>query len=108
MIVLNALIVAGSFAAANPIMVDSTRYPGARDSVAVQATDTIRRRGHAVEYSDWYAKRLTIHRIGSYTMLPLFGAEYILGNQLLHSRDEQSGVKATHVAVATGIGALFT
>jgi hypothetical protein len=74
---------------------------------AVQPTDTQPRRRRAVEYSDWYSRRLTIHRIGSYTMLPLFGAEYILGNQLIHG-NEESGMKPAHVAVATGIGALFT
>ena len=67
--------------------------------------DTIPRRRHAIEYSDWYEKRLTIHRIGSYTMLPLFGAEYVLGNQLMHGDESY---KSGHVVVATGIGALFT
>ena len=74
----------------------------------VQPADTLpRRRQHAVEYSDWYARRLTVHRIGSYTMLPLFAAEYVLGNQLIHG-DESSAMKGGHVVVATGIGALFT
>lgn len=72
-----------------------------------QPADTQPRRRHAVEYSDWYARRLEIHRIGSYTMLPLFGAEYVLGNQLIHG-NSGSGIKPAHVAVATGIGALFT
>ncbi|HEY9226212.1 MAG TPA: hypothetical protein VIP11_06175 [Gemmatimonadaceae bacterium] len=60
-----------------------------------------------MSYSDWYYRRLTIHRIGSYTMLPLFGAEWVLGNQLIQG-NEDGGVKPAHVAVATGIGALFT
>jgi len=76
-------------------------------SNAAQLSDTQPRRRHAVEYSDWYARRLTLHRIGSYTMLPLFAAEYVLGNQLIHG-NEGSGMKGAHVAVATGIGALFT
>ena len=74
---------------------------------AAQLSDTQPRRRRAVEYSDWYSRRLTIHRVGSYTMLPLFAAEYILGNQLMHG-NEGSGMKPAHVAVATGIGALFT
>jgi hypothetical protein len=72
-----------------------------------QPADTQPRRRHAIEYSDWYSRRLTIHRVGSYTMLPLFGAEYVLGNQLIHG-NQGSGMKGAHVAVATGIGALFT
>lgn len=101
-------------AASRPAAADTSRCPGPIDSSAVwsarcaeQAPDTQPRRRHAVEYSDWYARRLTIHRIGSYTMLPLFGAEYVLGNQLIHG-NTSSGMKPAHVAVATGIGALFT
>jgi hypothetical protein len=30
----------------------------------------------AIEYSDWYGRRLAIHRAASYTMLPLFAAPY--------------------------------
>jgi hypothetical protein len=74
---------------------------------AAQGADTQPRRRRAVEYSEWYSRRLTIHRIGSYTMLPLFASEYVLGNQLLHG-NQGSGMKPAHVAVATGIGALFT
>jgi hypothetical protein len=73
----------------------------------VEVPDSQPQRRHAVEYSDWYARRLEIHKIGSYTMLPLFGAEYVIGDRLLN-RGEESGLKSLHVAVATGIGALFT
>jgi hypothetical protein len=76
-------------------------------TLPVSPVDTQPRRRHAIEYSEWYSRRLTIHRLGSYTMLPLFAGEYVLGNQLLHG-NEGSGMKAAHVAVATGIGALFT
>ena len=71
--------------------------------------DSVRRRPRpkAVEYSDWYARRLTIHKYGSYLMLPLFGAEYYLGEKLIKG-DASDAEKSMHVAVATGIGALFT
>jgi hypothetical protein len=72
------------------------------------APDTTRRRPRAVEYSDWYARRLTVHRIGSYAMLPLFAAEYALGDRLLDGGDVSSWVKPTHVGVAVATGALFT
>lgn len=62
----------------------------------------------AIDYSDAYYTRLTIHRIGSYTMLPLFGAEYLLGQKLLSGAGEDSWVKGTHVGVAMGLGGLFT
>ncbi len=97
-----------------PAVPDTLRCSPSTDSAlvwnpvcAAQASDTQPRRRHAVEYSEWYARRLTVHRIGSYTMLPLFGAEYVLGNQLIHG-NSGSGIKPAHVAVATGIGALFT
>jgi hypothetical protein len=68
--------------------------------------DTVRR--HAIVYSDWYARRLEVHRIGSYTMLPLFGAEYILGQKLINGADRHSSVGSAHTLVASGIGVLFT
>jgi hypothetical protein len=51
------------------------------------------RRPHAITYSDWYGRRLTIHRLGSYTMFPLFGAEYWLGNKLLNDQQLASWVR---------------
>jgi len=72
-----------------------------------QPVDTQPQRRHAIEYSDWYSRRLTIHRIGSYTMLPLFGAEYLLGNRLLNGSADEGWIKPTHVGVALGIGGLF-
>ncbi|MEO7043301.1 MAG: hypothetical protein ABI035_13650 [Gemmatimonadaceae bacterium] len=72
--------------------------------------DTTTRRPRAIEYSDAYYTRLRIHMVASYVELPLFGAEYILGDRLL--RDERtgfppSGLKAAHAGVAGGLGVLF-
>ncbi len=61
----------------------------------------------SIEHSDAYYTRLTIHRIGSYAMLPLFAAEYYLGDKLINGENVGSGVKGTHVAVATALGGLF-
>jgi hypothetical protein len=112
MILLYAVLAAATLAS-HPAGSDTSRV-GSNDSIpmwnigsAEQLSDTQPRRRRAVEYSDWYARRLTIHRVGSYTMLPLFAAEYVLGNQLIHG-NEGSGMKGAHVAVATGIAALFT
>lgn len=67
-------------------------------------------RPRAVEYSEGYGRRLAIHRIASYTELPLFATEYWLGEKL--RRDERngldaSGVRTAHGAVAAGLGVLF-
>ena len=72
-------------------------------------TDTVsmRPRPVATVYSDAYATRLTIHRIGSYTMLPMFAAEYVLGQQLL-TGGYANWVKPAHSVVAGGLGILFT
>jgi hypothetical protein len=68
-------------------------------------TDTTHRR-HAVEYSDWYYKRLTIHKVASYTTIPLFAAEYVLGDKL-YSGTGTNSTRSAHKAVGAGIGVLF-
>lgn len=67
--------------------------------------DTTRPRRVAVEYSDAYATRLTIHRVASYAMLPLFGAEYILGQKLLDN--STSSTRNQHSLVAGAVATLF-
>jgi hypothetical protein len=62
-------------------------------------------RRHAVEYSEWYYKRLTIHKVASYNH-PLFVAEYVLGDKPYNGTRESS-TRSTHQAVAGGIGVLF-
>lgn len=76
--------------------------------VAAAVDTPVVRRPRAVEYSDDYYTRLTIHRIGSYTMLPLFVAEYSLGQNLIQDASPSSWIKPAHVGVASGIGILFT
>jgi hypothetical protein len=68
--------------------------------------DSMRPRPRATEYSDAYATRLAIHRVGSYVMLPVFAAEYVLGNRLMNG-GAADWVKPTHGLVAGGIGLLF-
>lgn len=60
----------------------------------------------AFEYSDAYRMRAKIHRIASFATLPLFATEGILGQSLYNN--PSSGKKDAHLAVATGIGALFS
>lgn len=78
------------------------------------AGDTVSRkrpRPRAIEYSDAYYTRLQIHHIASYTELPLFAAEYVLGQRLIN--EERTGfpsqsLKTAHTTVALGLAALFT
>lgn len=84
------------------------------DTVATADT-TPRRRSVAI--SEWYSRRLTIHRYGSYVMLPLFAAEAVLGTRLLKQKDGvydgtrrvpiDANLRDTHRAVAYGLGGLF-
>jgi hypothetical protein len=74
---------------------------------AVNATADTQQVQHAIEHSDAYYTRLTIHRIGSYAMLPLFAGEFYLGQKLINGGDYASWIKPTHSVVAGTIGGLF-
>ena len=89
-----------------PALLD-TAFVGARPAAAPLDTPVVRRR-RAIEYSDQYYTRLTIHRYGSYAMLPLFAGEYVLGQNLINDGSPPSWMKPAHGVVALGIGALFT
>jgi hypothetical protein len=92
---------------------DSTAVLDSRRLIPiVPLDDTVRRRPRAVEVSDAYELRLRIHRYASYTMIPLFVAQSVAGNQLYQA--DQSGAprpgwaETAHSAGAAGLGALFT
>jgi hypothetical protein len=62
----------------------------------------------SVEYSDWYERRLTIHRWASYTTLPLFAFQYVAGRELYdESTDAPAWARKGHGIAATGVAALF-
>ena len=69
--------------------------------------DSASQRPRAIEHSDWYYKRLAIHKAASFATAPLFVAEYIVGDKLFDDDDASSNLKSTHQALATGIGVLF-
>jgi len=78
-------------------------------SLSLMPADTpVTRRRHAIQYSDWYNRRLVIHRIGSYTMLPLLAAEWSIGQNLLQDQEPPGWMRGTHQAVAGAIGVVFT
>jgi hypothetical protein len=108
---LSLLLAAAAFAA------DTTR-PGA-DSVAIPSGPVRRAifapadsaqptRRRAVDLSDAYYTRLKIHQYASYAELPVFAAEYWLGQKLMATGAPVADwVKPAHVGVATGLGGLF-
>lgn len=60
------------------------------------------------EYSAAYYRRLDIHRVGSYAMLPLFAFQYVAGSQLYDkSIDAPGWARTGHRVAATGVAALF-
>ena len=88
-------------------------------AVGIQQTPADPGRLKAIEYSDAYAVRLKIHEIASYAELPLFAAEYLLGEKLLRDQrndvnqggedgGSRSSARGAHSAVAAGLGVLFT
>lgn len=65
-------------------------------------------RVQAVDVSDWYGRRLTLHRRLSYTVIPLFGFQYAAGMQIW---DKGAGAPAWarrgHRIGAATIGSVF-
>lgn len=82
-----------------------TFNPGRPADPAGATADTGRRQ--AVEHSDFYYKRLAIHRYASYATVPLFVTEYFLGEHLFKHPGEGGSTKSAHGAVAGGIAVLF-
>ena len=68
-----------------------------------------RPRVKAVEVSDWYNRRLTIHRWLAYTSLPVFGLQYAAGKQIWDKgRTAPSWARTGHRVGATTIATIFT
>ena len=81
----------------------------ARAALASESDTTPRRRPRVVEVSDGYALRLRIHRYASYTLIPLFAAQSIAGNQMYQSGGaDPAWAKSLHRVGAGGLAALFT
>ena len=80
------------------------------DTAPTAAADT-GGRPRAIEYSNGYYTRLTIHRYASYAELPLFAAEYALGQRILSGQETgdfaSSGTVSAHRVVAGSLGVLF-
>src|SRR5215213_9931200 len=60
-------------------------------SLQLMEDTTPRRRRKSIEVSEWYERRLRIHRYGAYTMIPLFTFQAIAGNQLYNKSSGAPG-----------------
>ncbi len=63
-------------------------------------------RPKAFEYSDGYRTRLKIHKYASYTMLPLFVAQYAVGQKLYDGTGSDT-TRSVHGVLAASTAALF-
>ena len=68
-----------------------------------------RKRARAVQYSEWYGRRVAIHKALSWTMLPLFAVSYYTGTQLADNgrAGVSSTVRTLHPIAAGGAAAVF-
>jgi hypothetical protein len=83
--------------------------PAFLDARRVIASDsgTLPQRPRVVEYTHAYDVRLTIHRYASYATLPLFAAEFVLGQQLYNNPPGSQSTLQAHQVVALGVAGLF-
>jgi hypothetical protein len=63
-------------------------------------------RARAFEYSDGYRTRLKIHKVASYATLPLFAAQFAVG-QKLYNGNGSDGTRSLHGGLAAATAALF-
>jgi hypothetical protein len=83
-----------------PVFLDARRAL-APDSVLLP------QRPRVVEYTHAYDVRLTIHKYASYATLPLFAAEFVLGQKLYNNPPGSSSTLQAHQMVALGVAGLF-
>jgi hypothetical protein len=64
------------------------------------------RRPVPIEYSEGYKTRATIHKYASFATLPVFVANYLVGQDLYNNPGDESK-KSLHVGLVTGSAVLF-
>jgi hypothetical protein len=73
------------------------------------ADDTVRRRRKSIEVSEWYERRLRIHRYGSYAIYPLFALQAVAGNQIFPDpQNAPDWAKTSHRIGASALAGVFT
>ena len=102
------LAFAGSPAPAAPA--ETVPCVSAPDTLRVLHTAVDTPRILPVEYSEWYGRRVAIHRAASYTMVPLFAAQYAAGRRLYDNAalDHDDWARRAHKPLAYAVGGLFT
>ena len=76
----------------------------------LEADTTPRRRRKSVEVSEWYERRLRIHRYGAYATIPLFVFQAAAGNELYQkgsgadSAGPRTGIRVGAAGLATVFG----
>lgn len=63
-------------------------------------------RAIAFEYSEGYRTRLKIHKYASYATLPIFVAQYVVGQKLYNGNTSDS-MRSAHSALVAGTAVLF-
>jgi len=77
-------------------------------ALQLEADTTPRRRRKSVEVSEWYERRLRIHRYGAYATIPLFVFQAAAGNELYQKGSGAAGwAKNGHEAGAAGLATVF-
>jgi hypothetical protein len=85
----------------DPVLMASASDPSAPDPEPVPAP-----RPMAFEYSDGYRTRLKVHKIASFATLPLFIAQYAVG-QKLYDGNASDSTRSLHGALAASTAVLF-
>src|SRR6185437_15734597 len=77
------------------------------DAIAAQYDNAQPLHAAAVEHSDAYLLRAKIHKYASFATLPLFAAEFALGQSLYNTPSNAGSQRAAHAAIGAGIVGLF-
>jgi hypothetical protein len=78
-------------------------------SLQIEADTVPRKRRKSIEVSDWYERRLRIHRYGAYTTIPLFVFQAAAGNELYHkSSSAADWARNGHRIGATALATVFS
>jgi len=92
----------------SPEAIDSTPTPIEIRSV-LTPSDSPHVRRHAIEVSEWYGRRLTIHRYVAFATIPVFALQWAAGDQLYRkSADAPTWAKTMHRVGATALAGMFT
>ena len=76
---------------------------------AIAPDDTVQRRRKSVEVSEWYERRLRLHRYGSYTIYPLFALQAVAGNQIFPDpQNAPTWARNSHRSGASALSGVFT